>query len=116
MPYAAALAGEDHLILVLDEVHSPGIRVHQQRTVTASAATAATRLGDDDIGHAFRVAPGRRGLRRSPAAAAATPPASAAAAVGGDAGQQLRRRNGGPEPAKAARAVRIDTNPVAFQA
>ena len=89
MPHAAALAGEDHLILVLDEVHAARVRVDEQRAVTAAPATAAAWLRHDDVGHAFRVGPGRLRRGRTAAAAAST---AAAPAAGGHAGQQLRGR------------------------
>src|SRR5204863_2809913 len=113
MPHAAALAGEDDFILLLDEVHASGIRVHQQPTVTAAAATSAAWLRDDDVGDARRVGPGRLRPGRTAAAAAA---ATATPVAGGHTGQQLRGRYRCPEPVEASRAVRIDSNPMDLEA
>jgi hypothetical protein len=112
VPHAAALASEDHLIFVLDDVHTARIRVDEQRTVTAAPDTTTARLRHHDIGHAFRVWSAR--LRRGSTAAAAATPAAASSA-GGHAGQQLRGRYRRAEPVEASGAVRIDTNPVAFE-
>jgi hypothetical protein len=37
VPHAAALAREDHLVLLLDEVHATRIRVDEQASVSAAA-------------------------------------------------------------------------------
>src|SRR5687767_11391720 len=90
--HAAAFARKNHLVLVLDEVHAARARVDEKRTVAAASETAAARLGDDDVGHAFSVWPGRRpGWRRAASAA----PATTAAARRAHAWQQLRRWNHG---------------------
>jgi hypothetical protein len=55
MSHAAALASEDHFVLVLDEVHAAGIGVDEERSVTASSETTGTRLRDDDVRDAFGI-------------------------------------------------------------
>src|SRR5204862_5131404 len=111
VPDAAALAGENHLVLVLDEVDAARIRVDEQPAVSTPAANDAG-LRDDDVGHAFRV--GYAGLRPA-GGSAAVPAAAAPATAGGHAGQQFGRRHRRAKPVETPRAVRIDTNPIAFE-
>src|SRR5262245_57705063 len=108
VPHAAALAREDHFVLLLDEVHAARIRVDEQAAVSAAAPAAAARLRDDDVGNPFRMRTGRvRGATAAPAAVAASTAA--------DAGQELRRRHDAAEAVEAAHAVGIDADPVSVQ-
>src|SRR4051812_13312239 len=104
MPHATALACEDHLIFLLDEVHASRIRINQKRTVAAAAAPSPAWLRDDDVRDAFRVG---RGLLRFQPPAAAAPSTAAAPAAGGHAWQQLRGRDRCPKPIEAPRAVGV---------
>src|SRR5262245_17510932 len=110
VPHAAALAREDDFVPLLDEVHATRIRVDEQASVSAAAATAATRLRHHDVGNPFGMR--TRWFGTTPAA---TPATSVAASTAGDSGQKLRRRYNAAEAVEAAHAVGIDANPIALE-
>jgi hypothetical protein len=111
MSDAATLTGKDHFVFVLDEVDSAGIRIDEERAIAPAAASAATRLGDDDVRNTFRIWPSRSTYRRRSAPAA---PATVASPRG-NAGQQLGGRNHAIQATEAADTVRIDANPIPFE-
>ena len=105
--HAPPFAGEDHLVLLLDEVHATRVRVDEQASVSATAPTTAARLRNHDVRNTFRMRPG---WFWAPAAAAPAP------ATAGDARQELRRRDDATESVEAADAIGIDADPVTLEA